>query len=166
MKDDLVKQIPSLEAEYKKYDDYKDQTMTDIFPADVLQRSVVLNATIMESCIMMHTGQESYRLIPLPAEAQFTPVYAMAAEDFDKDGICDILIGGNQYRARPETGIYDAGYGLYLKGDGNGEWRAVTPEVSGFFVKGEMRDLEVMKINGKRIIAVARNNDNLQFYTY
>jgi hypothetical protein len=36
MKDDLVKQIPSLEAKYKKYDDYKDQTMTDIFPADVL----------------------------------------------------------------------------------------------------------------------------------
>jgi hypothetical protein len=35
---------------------------------------------------MMHTGQESYRLIPLPAEAQFTPVYALAAEDFDQDG--------------------------------------------------------------------------------
>jgi hypothetical protein len=166
MKDDLVKQIPSLEAKYKKYDDYKDQTMTDIFPADVLQRSVVQYARIMESCVMMSADQGSFNLIPLPAEAQFAPVYAIATDDFDKDGICDILIGGNQYRARPETGIYDAGYGLYLKGDGNGAWRAVAPEVSGFFVKGEMRNLEVMKINGKWIIVVARNNDNLQFYKY
>ena len=36
MRDDLVKQIPSLESKYKKFDDYKDQTMEDIFPPEVL----------------------------------------------------------------------------------------------------------------------------------
>ncbi len=47
MKDDLVKQIPSLESKYKKFDDYKDQTMEDIFPPEVLERSVKLEAKIM-----------------------------------------------------------------------------------------------------------------------
>ncbi len=38
------------------------------------------------------------------------------------DGICDILIGGNQSRAKPETGIYNAGYGLLLKGKTDATW--------------------------------------------
>jgi enediyne biosynthesis protein E4 len=166
MKDDLVKQIPPLGIKYKKFDDYKNQTMTDIFPADVLQRSVVLNARIMESGVLIRTGKEGYKFIPLPMEAQFTPVYAIAADDFDRDGRCDILLGGNQYRARPETGIYDAGYGLLLKGTTNLVWTNVPSQISGFFTTGEIRDLEIMKINGDRIMVVARNNDNLQFYKY
>ncbi|MGD0756194.1 MAG: VCBS repeat-containing protein, partial [Bacteroidales bacterium] len=126
MKDDLVKQIPSLAARFKKFDDYKDATIEDIFSPDILQRSVKLTARYMESCVMINMGNGTFRLTPLPVEAQFSPVYAICAEDFDHDGICDILIGGNQYRAKPETGIYDASYGLFLKGDTGGTWKSVS----------------------------------------
>ncbi len=164
MKDDLVKQIPSLAGKFKKYDDYKDATIEDIFSSEVLNRSVKLNARYMESCVMINKGQGSFHITSLPVESQFSPVYAIYAEDFDHDGICDILLGGNQYRAKPETGIYDASYGLFLKGCTGGTWQSVSPLKSGFFTKGEIRDLKIMNINGNRIIAVARNNDNLQFY--
>jgi len=166
MKDDLVKQIPSLEKKYRKFDDYKNQTMGDIFPPEVLQRSVILNARIMESCVMLNTGRGSFKLITLPLEAQFSPVYAIIAEDFDHDGICDILLGGNQCKAKPETGIYDASYGLFLKGNAGGTWQPVSAVKSGFFTKGEMRDLEILTINGARIIVTARNSDILEFYKY
>jgi hypothetical protein len=105
-------------------------------------------------------------MIPLPAEAQFSPVYAIIADDFDYDGICDILLGGNQSRAKPETGIYCASYGLFLKGNSDGTWQAVSSLSSGFFTKGEIRDLKPLIISGNKIIAVAKNNDNLQFYKY
>jgi len=166
MKDDLVKQIPSLGMKYKKFDDYKEQTISDIFPDDVLQRAVKLNARIMESCVMINTGKGSFNLISLPPEAQFSPVYAVMADDLDRDGYCDMLLGGNQYRAKPETGIYDAGYGVFLKGNPAGIWQPVPLVTSGFFVRGEMRDLKILNIKGSPIIAVARNNDNLQFYKY
>lgn len=166
MKDDLIKQIPSLAYKYKKFDDYKDATVEDIFSPDVLQRAVKLNARYMESCVMMNTGKGSFQLKPLPVEAQFSPVYAIAADDFDHDGICDIIIGGNQYRAKPETGIYDASYGLFLKVNNTGNWQSVSPMNSGLFVKGEIRDLKVLTIHGSHFITVARNNDNLQFYKY
>jgi hypothetical protein len=166
MKDDVVKQIPSLERKYTKFDDYKDATIEDIFPDDVLKRSVILNARIMESCLMINTGKGAFKLTPLPAEAQFSPTYAIAADDFDHDGICDIIIGGNQYRAKPETGIYDASYGLFLKGNAGGTWQSVSPLISGFFTKGEIRDLKILNIIGSPIIVVARNNENLQFYKY
>jgi hypothetical protein len=166
MKDDLVRQIPALERKYKKFEDYKEQTIEDVFSDEVLQRSVVLNTRFLESCVMINSGMGSFRLDHLPVEAQFSPVYAIAAEDFDEDGICDIVIGGNLYRAKPETGIYNASYGLYLKGNTDGTWYAVPPVISGFFTRGELRDLEIMNINGSRIIVVVRNNDKLQFYKY
>jgi hypothetical protein len=165
-KDDLVKQIPSLEKKYSRYADYRNQRMEDIFPPEILERSVKLNATIMKSCIIMNNGKGSFTLTPLPLEAQFSPVYAIAAEDFDGDGICDIIAGGNQYRAKPETGIYDASYGLFLKGNQDGTWKSVSPMVSGLFTKGEIRDFKILNIKGAPTVVVARNNDNLQFYKY
>jgi len=166
MKDDLVKQIPSLGEKYKKFDDYREAAINDLFSEEVLQRSIKLYARVMESCVMINTGQGSFHMIPLPVEAQFSPVYAINAEDFDHDGICDILLGGNQYRAKPETGIYDASYGLFLKGNKDGQWQQVPSRISGFSIRGEMRDLKILKISGTRIITVARNNDNLQFFKF
>ncbi|KPK84620.1 MAG: hypothetical protein AMS27_09450 [Bacteroides sp. SM23_62_1] len=166
MKDDLVKQIPVLESKYRKFEDYMEQTIGDIFPDEILQRAVILKTRILESCVMINTGNDSFKLILLPKEAQFSPVYAIAAEDFNNDGICDMLLGGNQYRAKPETGIYDASYGLYLKGNTRGSWTAVSSTESGIFTKGELRDMKILNINGKHIVAFVRNNDILQFYQY
>ncbi len=164
MMDDLVKQIPLLANRYKKFEDYKDATIHDLFSEDLLQKSIVLNARLSESCVMINTGEGKLQLNPLPAEAQFSPVYAIFAEDFNNNGECDILIGGNQNRAKPETGIYEASYGLLLEAKNNGIWESVSNTNSGFYSKGEIRDLKVIKINGERIIVVARNNNNLKFY--
>ncbi len=165
-KDDLVRQIPSLQNKYKKFDDYKNQTIQDIFPLEILNRSILLNAYVLESCTMINNGSGSFHLIPLPREAQFAPVFAIIANDFDHDGICDILLGGNQYRAKPETGIYDASYGLLLKGTKDTGWLPVSSLESGICTKGEIRDFKFLKINESQIVIVARNNDNLQFYKY
>jgi len=166
MKNDLIKQIPALENKYIKFEDYMEQTIEDIFPDEVLQRAVKLNTRVLESCVMINTGLEFFHLNSLPVEAQFSPVYAIAADDFNYDGICDIIVGGNQYRAKPETGIYNAGYGLYLKGNTDGTLYAVPSVISGFFTKGEIRDLQILNIFGSRIIAVVRNNNKLEFYKY
>jgi hypothetical protein len=115
---------------------------------------------------MINTGKGSFTISPLPVEAQFSPVYAIAAEDFDRDGLCDIVIGGNQYRAKPETGIYDASYGLFIKGTADGKWRPVPAIKSGFCTKGEIRDFKILNINGEVIFTVAKNNNKLEFYKY
>lgn len=166
MKDDLIKQIPSLAEKFKKNDDYKNATIEDIFPPELLQKALLLKAEKMESCVMINSGTGSFSLTPLPAEAQFSPVYAIYADDFDHDGKCDILIGGNQYRAKPETGIYDASYGLLLKGMGDNKWQPVSSINSGIFTKGEIRDFKTLNVAGKRNMVIGRNNDNLQFYKF
>jgi len=166
MKDDLIKQVPSLSIKYKKYDDYKDQTVEDIFPADILLKTVRLNAKLMESIVLINSGNGSFTITPLPVEAQFSPVYAIIADDFNKDGTCDLILGGNNYKTKPESGIYDASYGLFLKGLSNGKFESVSSVNSGLLIKGAVRDIEMININGKPIIGVALNNDKLQLYKY
>ena len=40
-------------------------------------------------------------------------------------------MGGNFYQSKPEVGIYDASYGVLLKGDGKGNFTAVNEKQSG-----------------------------------
>ena len=84
---------------------------------------------------MMNDGNGSFKIVPLPSEAQFSPVYAIDADDYDNDGICDIILGGNQYRAKPQTGIYAAGYGLFLKGNNKGKLASLSPPPFPVFIQ-------------------------------
>lgn len=166
LKDDLIKQIPSLASKYSKYDNYKNQQIEDIFPEETLRRSIILKAKLLASCEMINNPNQSFTLNTLPAEAQFSPVYGIIADDFDHDGIFDIVLGGNQYRCKPQTGIFDASYGLFLKGNEERKWQPFSPGMSGIFIKGEIRDLKILSVKGRKILTVARNNDNLQFFSY
>ena len=103
---------------------------------------------------------------PLPAEAQFSPVYALLVTDFNKDGHEDILLGGNQSRAKPETGIYLGSYGLLLKGLGNGGFIPQKQKESGLFIKGEIRSLTSIRIKDKLHVIVGKNNDFPAFLSY
>lgn len=165
-KDEIVSQIPSLEAKYPKFADYMNQTMEDIFPAEVIKRSLLLSARMMENSILLNTGHGSFEMIPLPAEAQFFPVWSVMIDDFNKDGKKDILIGGNQSKAKPQTGIYEAGFGLLLTVDAATTCKPVSPLASGFFSRGDIRDMKIVRAANESVIIVARNNENLHFYKY
>jgi hypothetical protein len=88
-------------------------------------------------------------------------MYAIDAEDFDKDGNIDILMGGNFYQSKPEVGIYDASYGVLLKGDGKANFTALTAQQSGVNIKGAVRDMLSIQIGKKKAILVALNNDSV-----
>ena len=91
--------------------------------------------------------------------------YAIEIFDFDRDGSKDIVLGGNLYRVKPEAGRYDASYGLFLKGDGAGNFSAVQGRDSGLVIDGEVRDFAVLKTEGKDALAVIRNNDSVLFFS-
>jgi hypothetical protein len=166
MKDDLVRQIPALEQKYPTFKAYSGQRIQDIFSDEIMNRSVVLRVNHLESMVFYNDSQGMFNARPLPPESQLFPVYALAAGDFDQDGHCDILIGGNANRAKPETGTYSAGYGLLLKGIGMGDLVSVPADSSGFFTRGEIRDFKIIKTKEKQFITVARNNQNLHFCTF
>lgn len=163
---DLIAQIPVLKSKYPNFDSYKEQTINDIFTPEQIDESVKRDVVTLSTSVLINNGNGTFTLKPLPVEAQFTPVYAISIDDFDHDGLQDILLGGNLYRAKPEVGICDGSYGTLLKGDGNGNYNSVPYNESGFSVKGEIRDFRKIVTNDRQLILVAVNNQKLKIFTY
>lgn len=163
LRHDLVSQLPHLKKQILKYADYKGKTIQDLFPQDVLETSVVHRANMFESVVMLSQGK-GYRLIPLPDQAQYSPVYAICISDMDGDGNEDVVLGGNLYGVKPEVGRFDASYGTFLKGDGYGNFKAVPNNQTGLVLKGQIRDLKLIKTSDERILVVARNDDSPQVF--
>jgi hypothetical protein len=161
LRHDLVKQIPSLKKKYLKYENYKDQTITDIFLPELVGQSVKLDAYEFSTSILINQGQGKFSLRPLPVEAQVSPVYGIEIADLDGDEHQDILLGGNLYRAKPEVGRYDASYAVFLKGDGKGNFTSVSSKDSGIKMDGEVRDIVYLQTEQGDLILAARNNDSI-----
>jgi hypothetical protein len=84
-------------------------------------------------------------------------MFAIETGDFNGDGSADILLGGNQYRVKPELGRYDASYGVFLAGDGRGGFRAEGSS-TGWMIDGEVRDIITIRRGDETTMVVSRSN--------
>ena len=164
LRHDLVEVLPYLKKKYLKYENYKEQGIGDIFTKDQLSKALKLQAYELRSCVLLNNKQGGFTLQPLPVEAQVSTVQGISIRDYDGDGKMDVLLGGNFYESKPEVGIYDASYGLLLKGKGNGTFTSVPAQQSGFFVKGAIRNILFIKCSNKNLIVVAKNNSIIDIF--
>jgi len=162
-RDELLGLIPPLRSRYPSYASFGAARVEDIFPAAELAQATVRQARVFASSVALNNGNGTFTLVPLPVEAQFAPIRAALAEDFDGDGRTDLLVAGNDYGFPPVLGRQDAGYGLLLRATGNGRFEAVDMERSGVAIDGQVRHLRwLRRADGSRVIIAARNNDRLQ----
>ncbi|MGC4035271.1 MAG: VCBS repeat-containing protein [Chitinophagaceae bacterium] len=158
LRHDLVGALPYLKKKYLRYEDYKNERIETIFSKEQLNAAVKLEAKTMESSVFINNKNGTFTRKALPKEAQLSPVYGIVVDDYDGDGNKDIIVGGNFYESKPEVGIYDASYGLLLKGDGKGNFTSVPPQQSGIAVKGAVRDIVELKAGKKWLTIFAMNN--------
>ncbi len=163
LRDDLIRAIPPLKARYRNYKDYATQTMTDIFPPADLTSAVADTANTFESVLARNNGDGTFTLIPLPREAQSSPIYGLLTGDFDGDGKLDVLSAGNFDGFKPELARMAAGYGLLLHGDGQGRFTPLNASSSGVVVRGQARDIKRIRTRTGEMIIVVRNNDTPLF---
>ncbi len=165
LRQDLIMQLPYLKKKYLRFKDYQSQTISDIFVPEQLEESIILNAYTLETRVWINAGGK-FEHHALPVEAQFSPVYAVLVQDFNGDGNLDILLGGNLYRAKPETGIYDASRGLLLFGGGDGSFESVSSKNSGINIKGEIRAFSAIKHREGKVIVIGKNNGLIELLKY
>ncbi|MCB0607405.1 MAG: VCBS repeat-containing protein [Lewinellaceae bacterium] len=163
LKTDLVSQMPGLKKKYLKFEDYKNQTIDQVFTPEQLANAVRLQVSETRSCLFINEGNGNFEMKPLPMQAQFAPMFGVAMGDFDADGHADILMGGNFSRSKPEFGIYSASYGVFLRGDGRMNFEYVPGKVSGFRMSGEVRDIEVLE---DKWVVIGKNNDRVEVFQY
>ncbi len=168
LRHNLLMQLNSLKKKFVHYEDYAGKTMNEVFGADELNQALVYKVHQLQSSAVMNNGDGSYTMTELPAEAQFSPVYAIAAGNFDRSETDTLafVLAGNFSGVKPEEGRYDANHGLALRMDG-GQWVTGNRQATGLNIRGEVRQLATARtVNGKKLLIVAKNNEDPEFYTY
>lgn len=157
-RDQLVKQIPSMKKKFLHYRDYRNVNLQDIISPAQEGNSSILQADEFRSMIIIN-DQNKLRLKPLPSVVQLFPVYSILVDDFNQDGVNDLILAGNFIDVQPELGPYDAGYGVILKGNPDGTFLPVSPGESGLLINGSVRGIQnIIGIADSKTLLVARNN--------
>jgi hypothetical protein len=133
-------------------------TLPDIFTKEQIAKSPKLEANCLET-LWFENNNEKLIKHTLPKEANFSPVHAILAEDFDGDNQTDLLLAGNVEYTRIRTGKCDANFGCLLKGNGKGNFEYVPQLQSGLNIRGSVRSLQSLKNSrGEKRIVVGMNN--------
>jgi hypothetical protein len=109
----------------------------------------------LETTCFLSNQTGKFTVANLPKQAQYSPVYTINQLDFNKDGKMDILLCGNNSKAKIRLGKFDSNYGILLAGDGTGNFTYVNQKESGFKISGDVRssiqinDIFYFGINGK-----------------
>ncbi len=125
----------------------------------------MLSVNTVESMVFLNRG-DRFEAHPLPLEAQLSPVFGLVAADFDGDGNEDVFASQNFFGVDAETSRYDSGLGVWLRGDGHGNFKAVPAAESGVRIYGEGRGAAVCDYDGDgRVdLAVGQNGASTKLY--
>ena len=134
---EVLRAIPFLRELYPTYAAYANATSTNIF-GEQKNKLAAIRLTSLESVVMINRG-DTLDVIPLPLEAQLSPVFGISVADFDGNGSEDLFLAQNFFSTRPDFPRMDGGRGLLLKGDGNGGFKPMTSSISGIRLTGEQR---------------------------
>lgn len=156
--DVLRQQLPNLAFKFSTFEEYSNATIENIL-ADAYPVSNFLEVNQSESSVFLNKG-DHFESHTLPDEAQMAPAFGIAVTDFDCDGNEDLFLSQNFFGVDLETSRYDAGRGLLLKGDGQGNFKAISGQTSGIILYGEQRGTAVCDFNhdGRPDLAVAQNS--------
>ena len=160
LKKELAGQIPSIKKKNLSYADYAKKSFQEIFAQDVVDNSIQKTATIQQSVIAINKGNGNFQIKALPKEVQFSCVNAICVTDANKDGIPDLVLGGNQYEFKPQFGRMDANCGSVLLGSKSGSYSWLPYNQSGFFLKGEIKHIQTLKNKNKGVSILTVTNDN------
>jgi hypothetical protein len=161
-RNDVIKQMTPMRGRFRSYDSYASVTIQEAIKKDELDKAVVVKAEKFESVYLQNMGGGKFKMIDLPLEAQFSPIYGMQTGDFDGDGHLDVLAVGNSYATETQTGRYDAQGSLLLKGDDNGNFIAVRDVLNIF---GDNKSIAQFQMSdGSSSVVIGVNSDSLKVF--
>ncbi|NNV57573.1 VCBS repeat-containing protein [Limnovirga soli] len=161
-KDEMADQIPSIQKKFLQYATFADAQLTDIFNKEQLAaaKSVAIKTT--STVYLRNDGNRKFTIKALPEAAQMSAANGLVTADVDNDGNIDIVMAGNYYPFRVNIGPLDASIGLFLKGNGKGDFTPVFYNKTGLNIGGDVRNLITVNVNGQTLLLAAKNNSAVQ----
>lgn len=142
------------------YRDYAQSSLRHIL-GPVLEMIPYKQINTLESMVFINEGGRKFVAHPLPRAAQLTADFDASVGDYNNDGKEDIFLSQNFFDLPPGDVRLDGGRGLWLQGDGRGNFTAVPGQRSGVKVYGEQRGAALGDYNGDgRVDLVVTQNGN------
>ncbi|MEO1626812.1 MAG: FG-GAP-like repeat-containing protein [Bacteroidota bacterium] len=164
LKKELTGQLVSLKKQNLKHSEYAKKSIQDLFAPEVLERSLMREATYFRSAVALNDGDGQFRLLELPREVQFSCVCDIYCTDANRDGQTDILLAGNDAGFMPQFSKLDASFGHLLLNKGEGQFERVENRDSGFFVRGDVKQLLPITIDGTAHLLSLINRQKPQLF--
>ena len=162
-RDELLDQLYGMRSKFTSYASYADARIHNIFSSSDLKDAGELQATEL-STVYLENKVDRFEVHALPSQAQFAPVFAIAAVDYNADGNMDIILGGNQSSIRIRMGVIDANFGQLFEGDGKGSFEYVPQSKSGLRLTGDTKSLKAVKTIKGEFLLIGINNVGVETY--
>ncbi len=159
--------MPFLKDKFPTFREFALADVIQIYSGNSLDASSKFSANELQSVLLINDGSGSFDIQPLPRWVQISPGFGSVLQDFNGDGNLDLCIAQNFMQPQPETGQMDGGLGILLLGDGNGQFRSLTPNESGICVPGQGMALTVTDWNDDAApdLLMSVNDDASQAWT-
>ncbi|WP_234572113.1 VCBS repeat-containing protein [Rhodohalobacter sp. 614A] len=162
-KDELEEQLPYIRERFEGYQAFAEADLYDVLDQDLLNQSIQYEAEELHSVVFMN-NENGFIKKALPIEVQFSPVYDFFIHDLNSDGSEDVISVGNFLNANIQRGRYDAGYGSILFNDGNGNLDHIPNREADWFLNGQIRRAEMIRIGNSKVLITAENDGILRFF--
>jgi enediyne biosynthesis protein E4 len=143
-RDEILEQSVFLKRKYTDYKSYSKATIDELLDSEMAKKMTKLTIENLKTGILWNNNGK-FDWQDLPTLAQISPIYAIHVQDFNKDGIEDLLLAGNETNFRIRIGKTDANMGLILLGQKNKTFKPIPQNQSGLYLRGDVRDILQLK---------------------
>lgn len=153
---ELLTQIPAWRTLFPDNEAYAGASF-DVISNAIPPGALLLTAEDFAS-VIFENDQGVFLKKELPVEGQFAPVESIVINDINADGQLDLLLAGNDFGARPQSGPLNGGRGLVLLGQGGLQFKSMTPTQSGLYIPGDVRGMALVLSRQTPALVVTQHN--------
>ncbi len=149
-----------IKSKFSSYKEFAGKSFGQIFDSSFLNKAALKSVTNLSSGYLENNhGKFSFK--PFAEVLQWAPITCFLKDDFNKDGIDDVLLAGNFFGVTPYNGKFDANIGYILQ-QGGKVLSGIDLGIN--FGNKEIKHLNTITINGKYYLLATVNNGKTLVY--
>ena len=160
----LGRALGFIDEQYETYKSFSEASVSDIFDTNTLEKVLHYQVDTFASLLLQNQGDSTFISKQLPEKAQTSPILGIIPYDGDQDGKLDLILAGNIFETHPDISRADAGNGLWMRGNEEGEFVPVPSFQSGIEAPGNVKDIELVSTSDGKALLIANNKGPIQLF--